>query len=1088
MAQRRHVSLPKSSVSGQTPSPENLYYGEVAVNYFSGDEFLSIKNTSGNIVTFRTEQYYKEKELVVSSALNDLNDRTSALGDRVTTLENSAPDMSNYATTAVTNALRTDLNITAVALNDLNDRTSALGDRVTTLENSAPDMSNYATTAVTDALRTDLNTVSGDVETLSGEVETLSGEVETLSGAVESNAHVTAAALVDLGGRVTTLENSGPDMSNYATTAVTDALRTNLNTISGDVETLSGTVEENERVTAAALNDINTRLNTVSGNIETNYYTKTQVDNAISSIDTSLFRVVTTLPDSDIDEDKIYLIQSETSGANNVYIEYAYVNNDWEKLGEYKADVDLSAYAFKADVEALSGTVGDNERVTAEALYKLNSGLTETKNSLSGYATTAVTTALRNDVDAISGTVSGLSDTYYAKVNDLTLGLDEENKPIVKLDIKENGETYKSLKADQSGFVISYETDGVDEHYNEGWLGNDEIGLAKREYFEGDTTTDEALDVWLNHYDGLHFGRGLINNATHNYEEQQNVELTRDKLAIKHNEWDNNNELSLNREAKLETSGLTLDSFEDGADEWINNITTVNSEGFKVVDRANPSNILFGIDRNGVDFYASEYTSLGRAALPIHYRKTWAELTTRNEVGNALNKKYDKVSGLTLENSGITFVEQEGSATATTKYTNSGITLSVKDNGTVHTLFNLNFIDGTIDTAFGGKIISELVESPDLDSLRTEMEEYVDEAISAATSGGSASLSNGVATVKHTNVANVESFSPTYAPYYNTAITQAELVSLLKSSGGTLTKKDELMHVVYDDHGHITLPSVTPLIIDDYADSASTNPISNRAVTQVILDNELVVSAALNDLNDKKLDASAYTTGDYASQSDLETLSGTVTAHTANTTVHVSAAEKTAWNDKVDVSALSNYHEKTAVSGLNINALTSGNQAQEVFRIGNSLGAAITVSGIFNSVTKPTNVSVSLEGSAGLHVSGGNTDLADLDVRGDLNVSGATKINNNLTVTGNTSVSGTVGVKSTLNVSGATKISNNLTVTGNASVSGTVQSTGVITASAGVKYGTASNYGPWKIWKGTQAEYNSQTPSASDTICIIVSQ
>ena len=733
MAQRRHVSLPKSSVSGQTPSPENLYYGEVAVNYFSGDEFLSIKNTSGNIVTFRTEQYYKEKELVVSSALNDLNDRTSALGDRVTTLENSAPDMSNYATTAVT-----------------------------------------------DALRTDLNTVSGDVETLSGEVETLSGEVETLSGAVESNAHVTAAALVDLGGRVTTLENSGPDMSNYATTAVTDALRTNLNTISGDVETLSGTVEENERVTAAALNDINTRLNTVSGNIETNYYTKTQVDNAISSIDTSLFRVVTTLPDSDIDEDKIYLIQSETSGANNVYIEYAYVNNDWEKLGEYKSDIDLSAYALKVDldalsgeVETLSGTVESNARVAAAALFDLGSRVTTLENSepdMSNYATTAVTDALRTDLNTVSGKV------------------------------------------------------------------------------------DSAI---------------------------------------------------------------------------------------------------------------------------------------------------------------------------------TGVT---------------------------------------------------------GTSGISASLSNGVATVKHTNVANVESFSPTYAPYYNTAITQAELVSLLKSSGGTLTKKDELMHVVYDDHGHITLPSVTPLIIDDYADSASTNPISNRAVTQVILDNELVVSAALNDLNDKKLDASAYTTGDYASQSDLETLSGTVTAHTANTTVHVSAAEKTAWNDKVDVSALSNYHEKTAVSGLNINALTSGNQAQEVFRIGNSLGAAITVSGIFNSVTKPTNVSVSLEGSAGLHVSGGNTDLADLDVRGDLNVSGATKINNNLTVTGNTSVSGTVGVKSTLNVSGATKISNNLTVTGNASVSGTVQSTGVITASAGVKYGTASNYGPWKIWKGTQAEYNSQTPSASDTICIIVSQ
>ena len=541
--------------------------------------------------------------------------------------------------------------------------------------------------------------ISGDVETLKTDVDTLQTDVD------------------DLDTRVEVLENE-----NETNKANIQANTDNITTVSGNVTALTSGLEA-----------VRSDLNDLSGNT----YTKAETDAKIAAIDVNVFEVVTALPTENINPNKIYLVPSQTTGETNVYTEYTYKNGAWEKLGEYKADVDLSAYAFKADVEALSGTVGDNERVTAEALYKLNSGLTETKNSLSGYATTAVTTALRNDVDAISGTVSGLSDTYYAKVNDLTLGLDEENKPIVKLDIKENGETYKSLKADQSGFVISYETDGVDEHYNEGWLGNDEIGLAKREYFEGDTTTDEALDVWLNHYDGLHFGRGLINNATHNYEEQQNVELTRDNLVITHNEWDNNNELSLNREAKLETSGLTLDSFEDGADEWINNITTVNSEGFKVVDRANPSNVLFGIDRNGVDFYASEYTSLGSAALPIHYRKTWAELTTRNEVGNALNKKYDKVSGLTLENSGITFVEQEGSATATTKYTNSGITLSVKDNGTVHTLFNLNFIDGIIETGGHGKIISELVESPDLDSLRTEMEEYVDEAISAATSGGS---------------------------------------------------------------------------------------------------------------------------------------------------------------------------------------------------------------------------------------------------------------------------------------------------------------------------------------------------------------
>ena len=509
--------------------------------------------------------------------------------------------------------------------------------------------------------------ISGDVETLKTDVDTLKTDVDTLKTDVD-----------DLDTRVEVLENEN-ETNKTNIQANTD----NITTVSGNVTALTSGLEA-----------VRSDLNSLSGNT----YTKAETDAKIAAIDVNVFEMVTELPTENINPNKIYLVPSQTTGETNVYTEYTYKNGAWEKLGEYKADVDLSAYAFKADVEALSGTVEDNERVTAEALYKLNSGLTETKNSLSGYATTAVTTALRNDVDAISGTVSGLSDTYYTKVNDLTLGLDEENNPMVKLGIRSEGQIVKTVAANQGGFTVSYGTDGADEHYNVGWLGNDEMGVGKREYFEGDTTTDEELSVWLNYYDGLSLGRGLIRNATSNFEEQQKVELTRDNLVITHNEWDNNNELSLNREAKLETSGLTLDNFEDGADEWINNITTVNSEGFKVVDRANPSNVLFGIDRNGVDFYASEYTSLGSAALPIHYRKTWAELTTRNEVGNALNKKYDKVSGLTFENSGITFVEQEGSATATTKYTNSGITLSVKDNGTVHTLFNLNFITILLST------------------------------------------------------------------------------------------------------------------------------------------------------------------------------------------------------------------------------------------------------------------------------------------------------------------------------------------------------------------------------------------------------
>jgi len=62
------------------------------------------------------------------------------------------------------------------------------------------------------------------------------------------------------------------------------------------------------------------------------------------TIDLTLYKVVTSLPTSSIDSNKIYLVVSDTQGTNNKYTEYIYVNSAWEKIGEYTASVDLSAY------------------------------------------------------------------------------------------------------------------------------------------------------------------------------------------------------------------------------------------------------------------------------------------------------------------------------------------------------------------------------------------------------------------------------------------------------------------------------------------------------------------------------------------------------------------------------------------------------------------------------------------------------------------------------------------------------------------------------------------------------------------------
>ena len=52
------------------------------------------------------------------------------------------------------------------------------------------------------------------------------------------------------------------------------------------------------------------------------------------------------------------------------------------------------------------------------------------------------------------------------------------------------------------------------------------------------------------------------------------------------------------------------------------------------------------------------------------------------------------------------------------------------------------------------------------------------------------------------------------------------------------------------------------LPIDNELDSGSTNPVQNSAITKYIHDDELVIASALADLNDRKLDASAYTDAD----------------------------------------------------------------------------------------------------------------------------------------------------------------------------------------------------------------------------------
>ena len=117
------------------------------------------------------------------------------------------------------------------------------------------------------------------------------------------------------------------------------------------------------------------------------------------TLDTTVFKVVSVLPDSPAqgDENKIHLVPAESTGANNIYTEYAWVNSAWEILGEYTSEVDLTPYLKSSDAESTYLKITD-----AESEYATKTELATKQNSTDD----TLETTSKNIVGAINELVS----------------------------------------------------------------------------------------------------------------------------------------------------------------------------------------------------------------------------------------------------------------------------------------------------------------------------------------------------------------------------------------------------------------------------------------------------------------------------------------------------------------------------------------------------------------------------------------------------------------------------------------------------------------------------------------------------------
>lgn len=170
-------------------------------------------------------------------------------------------------------------------------------------------------------------------------------------------------------------------------------------------------------------------------------------NNVISStVDTNVYVIVDELPQSDISDQKIYLLES-TVDNETTYTEYRYKNGEWVEIGIKTPTIDMQLYLSKQEAAGIYQPIGSY--VTQQTLNQFDTALrgdmantyatltyvnTELANyQLAGdYATTSDLTTLLNNIASIYATPSDLTsaiDTLRTWVTDNYVNKTEVHTP-----------------------------------------------------------------------------------------------------------------------------------------------------------------------------------------------------------------------------------------------------------------------------------------------------------------------------------------------------------------------------------------------------------------------------------------------------------------------------------------------------------------------------------------------------------------------------------------------------------------------------------------------------------------------------------
>lgn len=204
---------------------------------------------------------------------------------------------------------------------------------------------------------------------------------------------------------------------------------------------------------------------------DSNYITDLKMKEALSKIKTLKKEVVDQLPATGQD-DIIYLIKDAKGKTKNIYLEYLWINNDFELIGS--TEVDLSGYAKTSDLTPYAKTSEVDTKINN---IKIPTKLSElTDDSTHRLVTDAQRKAWDNKVDKVSG--KGLSTNDFTNEDKTKLNGIDLSKYVT--DEKFKGVTNEALAKVDTALEKSGNNE---EHINQvDAKANDALDNAKKAF------------------------------------------------------------------------------------------------------------------------------------------------------------------------------------------------------------------------------------------------------------------------------------------------------------------------------------------------------------------------------------------------------------------------------------------------------------------------------------------------------------------------------------------------------------------------------------------------------------------------------